>query len=105
MRRSKDIEDVLKRIPKRTNGKIEMKFGAPGYGMYAVPGWAFWKPLVALVLTQIGPLIFAIRSLCGHPGDLQNALILSFYLVGAFESCGCGFLVYGVCTDKPISAS
>lgn len=77
-----DIEDILKRVPKKTIGKLEMKFGVAGYGMHAVPGWAFWKLLVALLLTQIGPLIFAIRWLCGHPGDLQNAFILSFYLMG-----------------------
>lgn len=78
---AQDIEDILKRLPKKVNGKLEMRFGAAGYGAYAVPGWAFWKLLTALVLTQIGPSIFAIRWLCGHPDDLQNAFILSFYSV------------------------
>jgi hypothetical protein len=74
-------QDILTRLPKKVNGKLEMKFGAAGYGAYAVPGWAFWELLVAFVLSQIGPAIFAIRWLFGHPSDLQNAFILSFYSV------------------------
>jgi hypothetical protein len=72
----------LSRIPKKIDGKLESKYGAVGYGMRAITGWAVWKLFVALILLQIGPLIFAGRWLCGHPGDLQNAFTLSFYLFG-----------------------
>lgn len=49
--------------------------------MHAVPGWAVWKLMVALFLSQLGPLVFFIKWLSGHPGDLQNAFALSMYLI------------------------
>jgi len=79
---SEEIEDILSRVPKKVNGKLENKNHAVGYGMQAVPGLALWKVLIALALIHIGPLIFAGRWLCGHPGDLQNAFLSLFYLVG-----------------------
>ena len=58
---AQDITDILDRIPKKTGGKLEHRFGAVGYGMHAVPSWAFWKVLVALAVLQLGPLVFAVR--------------------------------------------
>ena len=75
------ITDISDRIPKKIGAKLEHRFGAVGYGMYAVPSWAFWKVLVALAVLQLGPLVFVVRWLCGHPGELQNAFTLSMYLV------------------------
>jgi hypothetical protein len=73
----KAITDILDRIPKKINGRLPDGFQARGYGMLAVRGWALHKWLVAVALSQIGPLIFLIRWLCSHPGDLQNAFMLS----------------------------
>ncbi|KAL2057472.1 hypothetical protein ABVK25_002525 [Lepraria finkii] len=79
---AQDVTNILDRIPKKIRGKLEHRFGAVGYGMHAVPEWAFWKVLVALAVLQLGPLVVAVRWLCGHPGDLQNGFNLSMYLVG-----------------------
>jgi len=79
---TEDIEAILSRVPKKTNGKLENKTHAVGYGILAIPGLALWKVFIALVLVHIGPFIFACRWLHGHPGDLQNAFLSSFYLIG-----------------------
>jgi hypothetical protein len=79
---TEEIEDILCRVPKKVNGKLENKIHAVGYGLQAVPGVALWKVLVALAFLHVGPLIFAVRWLLGHPGDLQNAFLSLFYLVG-----------------------
>lgn len=79
---AQDMEDIITRIPKKTNGRLKKEYGTLGYGMHAVPGWAVWKLMVALLLTQLGPSVFVIKWLCGHPGDLQNAFSLSMYLIG-----------------------
>jgi hypothetical protein len=78
---TQDIEDVIKRIPRKLNGRLEKKYGVLGYGMHALPGWAVWKLMVALFVSQIGPSVFCIRWLFGHSGDLQNAFSLSMYLL------------------------
>lgn len=78
---AQDIEDIISRIPKKINGRLVKGYGVLGYGMHALPGWAFWKLMVAFFLTQIGPSIFFIKWLCGHSGDLQNAFSLSLYLL------------------------
>lgn len=75
------MQDIITRIPKKINGRLEQEYGALGYGMHAVPGWAVWKLMAALVLSQVGPLVFLIKWLCGHKGDLQNAFTLSMYLI------------------------
>ena len=75
------MEDILTRIPKKTNGRLKKEYGALGYGMHAIPGWAVWKLMVALFLSQLGPSVFLIKWLYGHPGDLQNAFSLSMYLI------------------------
>ena len=51
---AQDITDILDRIPKKIGGKLEHRFGAVGYGMHAVPSWAFWKVLVALAVCSLG---------------------------------------------------
>ncbi|KAI9782683.1 MAG: hypothetical protein M1839_004670 [Geoglossum umbratile] len=80
-----DAQHILERIPKKANGKLKTCYAADGYGMHAVPGWAVWKVLAVFTISQILPLAYAIRWLCGHPGDLQNAFVLSMYLVGVFN--------------------
>jgi hypothetical protein len=54
--------------------------------MLAVRGWALHKWLIAVALSQIGPLIFLIRWLCSHPGDLQNAFMLSMSTLAALSA-------------------
>ncbi|KAI9867950.1 MAG: hypothetical protein M1813_007772 [Trichoglossum hirsutum] len=80
-----DAQHILERIPKKANGKLKTCYAADGYGMLAVPGWAVWKVIAVFAVSQICPLAYAIRWLCGHPGDLQNAFVLSMYLVGVFN--------------------
>lgn len=75
------MQDIITRIPKKTNGRLKREYGALGYGMHAVPGWAVWKLMVVLVVSQAGPAVFMIKWLCGHAGDLQNAFSLSMYLI------------------------
>jgi hypothetical protein len=82
---NKDIEEIMLLVPKKVNGLLERKFGVIGWGVLAVPGLAIWKCLTALALSQIPPAIFAIRWLLGHPGDLQNAFLFSFYILGALN--------------------
>jgi hypothetical protein len=76
------MEDVMLLVPKKVNGLLERKFGVIGWGIQAVPGLAIWKCFVALLLSQIPTVIFAVRWLFGHPGDLQNAFLFSFYILG-----------------------
>jgi hypothetical protein len=71
------IVDILERIPKKISGRLPNEFQAKGYGMLAVRSWALHKWLIAVALSQIGPLIFLVRWLYAHPGDLQNAFMLS----------------------------
>ncbi|KAI9774940.1 MAG: hypothetical protein M1840_000156 [Geoglossum simile] len=80
-----DAQHILERIPKKANGKLKTCYAADGYGMHAVPGWAVWKIVALFAVSQICPLAYAIRWLCGHAGDLQNAFVLSMYLVGVFN--------------------
>lgn len=82
---NKDVEEIMLLVPKKVNGLLERKFGIVGWGVLAVPGLAIWKCFIALALSQIPPAIFAIRWLLGHPGDLQNAFLLSFYILGALN--------------------
>ena len=77
--------DILTRIPKKTNGRLKHEYGALGYGMHAVPGWAVWKLMVALIISQLGSAIFVIKWLCGHGGDLQNAFSLSMYAIAVMN--------------------
>ncbi|KAG8530715.1 uncharacterized protein KY384_004072 [Bacidia gigantensis] len=79
---AEDMEDIVSRIPKKVNGKLINGLDIEGYGMQAIPGWSVWRAMVALFLSQVDPLIFAVRWLCGHSGDLQNAFQLAVYLLG-----------------------
>jgi hypothetical protein len=76
------MEEVMLLIPKKINGLLERKFGVIGWGIQAVPGLALWKCFVALFVSQVPTAIFAVRWLFGHPGDLQNAFLFSFYVLG-----------------------
>ncbi|KAG4418360.1 hypothetical protein IFR04_008502 [Cadophora malorum] len=63
---SKDIENIMHLVPKKVNGMLEKKFGAVGWGVQAVPGLALWKCAIPLLLSQVPPIIFAIRWLLLH---------------------------------------
>ena len=84
---AEDVEDILSRIPKKIKGKLVNKYGIQGYGMQAVSGWALWKFILAVFISQIGPLGFAAKWLWGgHPGDLQNAFMVSMWVFAAMGS-------------------
>jgi hypothetical protein len=72
-----EIIRILQRIPTKINGKLRNNVQTNGYGMLAVRRWALHKWLIAVAISQLGPVIFLIRWLCSHPGDLQNAFMLS----------------------------
>lgn len=57
-----------------------------GYGMRAISGWAVWKLITALVLTHIGPLIFAIYWLHFKPGQLSDAFTPALYAAVLFDA-------------------
>ena len=68
-------------VPRKVNGMLKKEFGIVGWGVQAVPGLAMWKCAVALVLSQVPPMIFAVRWLLWHTGDFQNAFMFSVYLL------------------------
>jgi hypothetical protein len=80
-----DIPWVLRRLPKKITGELANELGERGYGMLALSGWVLWKFILALAMSQLAPLPFAIRWLMGHPGDLQNALQVQFYCLGVLS--------------------
>ncbi|KAL3418494.1 serine/threonine protein kinase [Phlyctema vagabunda] len=82
----RDTEDLFSRIPMKVNGQLEKRMWIKGYGMHAIPGYAFWKLFAALLLSQIPPVVFAGVWLRAHPNDLQNAFlfwgVLSTIIIG-----------------------
>lgn len=69
--------DIIQRIPKKVPRKFDGRCGIEGYGMLAVNQLALWRWAVLVLLTQLGPGVFAIHWLLQHPGDLQNAFMPS----------------------------
>ncbi|KAL5317000.1 hypothetical protein ACEPPN_016052 [Leptodophora sp. 'Broadleaf-Isolate-01'] len=80
------IETILSRIPKKTKAMLGMGMEKKGYGMRAISGWAVWKLITALVLTHIGPLIFAIYWLHFKPGQLSDAFTPALYAAVLFDA-------------------
>ncbi|KAG4435301.1 hypothetical protein IFR05_009227 [Cadophora sp. M221] len=80
------IETILSRIPKKTKAKLGMGMEKKGYGMRAISGWAVWKLITALVLTHLGPLIFAIYWLRFNPGQLSDAFTPALYAAVLFDA-------------------
>jgi hypothetical protein len=74
-------ENVLRLLPKKINGRLMNELWATGYGLKAITAWSFIRTVAAFILLQVPPLIFAIRWLIGHPGDLQNAFLLEVLLI------------------------
>ena len=76
---------ALSRLPKKKSGKLEDKEGIEGYGIQAISAWCFWKACFAFPLVQVPALVFAIRWLIGHAGDLQNAFMVEAVLLAALN--------------------
>jgi hypothetical protein len=77
---AQDIRRLLQQIPKKVNGTLERRYRARGYGLRAITGVAFWRVLVALLVSQLPCWVFAILWLVRHPGDLQNAFMPAVYV-------------------------
>jgi len=74
-------ENVLQLIPKKVNGKLKDEAWVEGYGLKAITAWSFSRTVTAFLILQVPPIVFAVRWLIGHPGDLQNAFFLEFLLI------------------------
>ena len=68
---------ILERIPKKVPDRLASQSGIDAYGMYAVHKLALWRWALLVILTQLGPWIFAAYWLSHHPWDLQNAFMPS----------------------------
>lgn len=78
-------DNVLLRVPKKRS-KLREGIGVVGYGLHAHQGWCWWKIVVAFMLTQPGPMIFAAWYLHHHPWDMQNAFVPWFVLLGVLAT-------------------
>lgn len=66
------VEPLVKHLPKLVQ-KWTDSIPSEGYALYNIIAWSFLRTLLWFILVQIPPVIFAVRWLLGHHGDLQNA--------------------------------
>ena len=73
---------LIPRLPKKVPEKLAARSGIEGYVMHAVNGPSFWRWIVLVILSQLGPAVFFVYWLVLHPKDLQNASVPSILVAG-----------------------
>jgi len=79
-----DSKRLLRSIPKKVSGPLAAGPDVVGYGIQAVTRIAVSKVIALCLVWHIVPTCFAIFWLRGHPGDLQNALVVLSVVVVLF---------------------
>jgi hypothetical protein len=82
---SNNMRQTLNMIPKKSDGPLDPKHGACGWGMRAVQGYSLKKILCYFIFVLVLGLVFVVLWLVFvSKTDLQNAIIVPTWLFAVF---------------------